>query len=84
MPDGEPQIHGGGALTRSLTDHDLIDECHLLVYPVVLGRGQRLFPAGGLPTSFELTGSLTSSGRIAVHTYRPTERPAFGPFAPEQ
>ncbi|AUY54708.1 hypothetical protein EH183_35345 [Streptomyces sp. CB01881] len=64
--------------------HDLIDEYHLLVYPVVLGRGQRLFPEGGLPTSFELTGSLTTGSGIAVHTYRPTGRPTFGSFAPEQ
>ncbi|WP_406090791.1 dihydrofolate reductase family protein [Streptomyces sp. NBC_01013] len=75
---GELQIHGSGALARSLMAHDLIDEYNLLVHPVVLGRGGRLFPDGGLPTAFELTGSRTTPNGIAIQTYRPTGRATFG------
>ncbi|WP_326673346.1 dihydrofolate reductase family protein [Streptomyces sp. NBC_01257] len=75
---GELQIHGSGVLAQSLMAHDLIDAYNLLVYPVVLGRGRRLFPDGGLPTAFELTGSRTTTSGIAIQTYRPTGRAAFG------
>ncbi|WP_406456606.1 dihydrofolate reductase family protein [Streptomyces sp. NBC_00876] len=75
---GELQIHGSGALARFLMAHDLIDEYNLLVHPVVLGRGRRLFPDGGLPTAFELTGSRTTPNGIAIQTYRPAGRATFG------
>jgi len=81
--DGELQIHGSGELARSLMAHDLIDEYNLLIYPVVLGRGRRLFPDGGLPTSFRHTGARTTASGIAIHTYRPAGRPRFGSFALE-
>ncbi|WP_344016325.1 dihydrofolate reductase family protein [Kitasatospora atroaurantiaca] len=80
VSDGELQIHGSGALARSLMAHDLIDEYHLLVYPVVLGKGKRLFPDGGLPTSFRLDESRTTGAGVAIHTYRPTGRATFGSF----
>ncbi|MGW7051583.1 dihydrofolate reductase family protein [Streptomyces sp. NPDC054887] len=79
-PGRELQIHGSGALARSLMRHDLIDEYNLLFYPVVLGAGQRLFEDGGLPTSFELTGSTTTESGIAIHTYRSAGRPSYGTF----
>ncbi|MGW8885259.1 dihydrofolate reductase family protein [Streptomyces sp. NPDC055749] len=78
---GELQIHGSGMLAGSLMAHDLIDEYNLLVFPVLLGHGRRLFPDGGLPTGFELTASRTTSSGIAIHTYRPTGRAEFGTFA---
>lgn len=75
---GELQIHGSGALAQSLMAHDLIDEYNLLTYPVVLGRGRRLFPEGGLPTAFRLTGARITPKGIAIHTYRPVGRARFG------
>ncbi|GAA1512002.1 hypothetical protein GCM10009730_15980 [Streptomyces albidochromogenes] len=50
---------------------------HLQFFPVVLGAGQRLFDDGGLPTSFELTGSATTESGIAMHTYRLTGRASY-------
>ncbi|MBT2481154.1 dihydrofolate reductase family protein [Streptomyces sp. ISL-94] len=78
--DGELQVHGSGQLAQWLLARDLVDELNLLVYPVFLGAGRRLFPTGGLPTACEVTNSRTTSSGIAIHTYRPTGRAAFGSF----
>ncbi|WP_328928531.1 dihydrofolate reductase family protein [Streptomyces sp. NBC_00190] len=79
--DGELQVHGSGQLAQWLLARDLVDELNLLVYPVFLGGGRRLFPTGGLPTACELTSSRTTSSGIAIHTYRTTGRATFGTFA---
>ncbi|MEU9799150.1 dihydrofolate reductase family protein [Streptomyces sp. NPDC051000] len=79
--DGELQVHGSGALAQWLLARDLVDELNLLVFPVFLGAGRRLFPTGGLPTACEVVASRTTSTGTAIHTYRPTGRATFGSFA---
>ncbi|WP_329199554.1 MULTISPECIES: dihydrofolate reductase family protein [unclassified Streptomyces] len=79
--DGELQVHGSGQLAQWLLARDLVDELHLMVMPVFLGAGHRLFPTGGLPTACELTGHRTTPKGIAIHSYRPTGRATFGTFA---
>lgn len=76
--EGELQVHGSGALAQWLLARDLVDELNLLVYPVFLGTGRRLFPTGGLPTACGVTQSRTTSSGTSIHTYRPTGRAAFG------
>ncbi|MGW1814916.1 dihydrofolate reductase family protein [Streptomyces sp. NPDC002125] len=76
--EGELQIHGSGTLARSLLEHGLIDELNLLVFPVCLGSGRRLFPEGGQPTAFEPTGERTTGSGIAIHTYRTAGPARFG------
>jgi len=60
-PGGELQIHGSWALAGSLHRAGLIDEYRLLVFPVAVGRGKRLFPDDAPATGFRLTDSATTS-----------------------
>ena len=76
-PGGELQVHGSGALTRSLLEHDLVDEMTLLVVPVVLGQGRRLFPEAGPDIALDLVGSRTDSKGVTIQAYRPAGRPHY-------
>jgi dihydrofolate reductase len=62
-------ILGSGELARALFREALIDEFVLLIHPLVLGSGQRLFADGG-PTEFELADSLTTTTGVVIATYR--------------
>ncbi len=56
-PAGELQVHGSGALTRWLLENDLVDEMNLLIVPVVVGQGTRLFPDTGPDMALDLVES---------------------------
>ncbi len=60
---------GTGQLDLTLMEHDLIDEFHFWVFPVVAGSGQRLFD--GTEVTLTLLGTTTFSSGIIVHTYAP-------------
>jgi dihydrofolate reductase len=76
-PGGELQVHGSGALIRWLLDNDLVDEMTLLVVPVVLGQGARLFPETGPDLAFNLAESRVDSKGVAIQVYRPAGRPRY-------
>jgi dihydrofolate reductase len=76
-PGGELQVHGSGALTRWLLDNDLVDEMNLLVCPVVVGQGARLFPDAGPDIALDLVDSRAFPKGITLHVYRPTGRPQY-------
>jgi dihydrofolate reductase len=76
-PGGELQVHGSGALIRWLLENDLVDEMTLLVVPVVLGQGVRLFPAAGPDIALDLVGSRADSKGVMVQVYRPAGRPQY-------
>ncbi|MFJ9728833.1 dihydrofolate reductase family protein [Streptomyces sp. NPDC101209] len=78
--DGELQVHGSGALVRSLLALDLVDTLHLLTFPVVLGSGLRLFEEGALPTSFRHVGGRITSTGVSLQTYEPAGRPEYGSY----
>lgn len=76
-PDGELQVHGSGELVRWLLAHDLIDEMTLIVIPVILGQGTRLFPHDGPDVALDLLESRVDSKGVAIQSYRPAGRPQY-------
>ena len=76
-PGGELQVHGSGALTRSLLENDLVDEMTLIVVPVVLGQGARLFPETGPDLAFDLVESRVDSNGVTIQVFRPAGRPQY-------
>jgi dihydrofolate reductase len=81
-PGGELQVHGSGALTRSLLEHDLVDEMTLLVVPVVLGQGRRLFPEAGPDIALDLVDSRADAKGVTIQVFRPAGRPKYAPATP--
>src|SRR5918994_109319 len=76
-PGGELQVHGSGALIRWLLDNQLVDEINLLVCPVVVGQGTRLFPDTGPDVALELVESRSTPSGVTIQVYRPTGRPQY-------
>src|SRR3990170_246063 len=74
----ELQVHGSGALVRFLLDNELVDQLNLLVFPVIVGAGRRLFPDSGIATGLALDESRTTPSGVTISVYRPTGRPEFG------
>ena len=76
-PGGELQVHGSGALIRWLLDNQLVDEITLLVCPVVIGQGTRLFPDTGPDAALDLVESRSTPKGVTIQVYRPTGRPQY-------
>ena len=76
-PGGELQVHGSGQLIRWLLEHGLVDELTLIVCPVIVGAGTRLFPDEGRDFALELVESRRFPRGITVQTYRPGGRPEY-------
>jgi dihydrofolate reductase len=76
-PEGELQVHGSGALIRWLLENDLVDEMTLVVVPVVLGQGARLFPDAGPDLVLDLVESRVDSKGVTIQVYRPAGRPQY-------
>jgi dihydrofolate reductase len=69
--DGEIVVHGSPSLVQALTEHDLVDEFRLMVFPVVLGTGKRLFGETTDKKPLKLVDSKTVGDGVAILTYRP-------------
>jgi dihydrofolate reductase len=80
---GEIQVHGSIELARALFAGDLVDACHLYTFPVVLGRGRRLFEPGAAPAALGLLGTRTTSQGLVVSSYRRVGKPAYGAYGLE-
>lgn len=76
----ELQIHGSSNLIQSLLPHNVIDEFHLLIFPLVLGKGKRLFDEGAMPDGFKLVDHKVSSTGVIIATYATGREIKFGTF----
>ncbi|WP_268837496.1 dihydrofolate reductase family protein [Rhodococcus erythropolis] len=77
VPGGELQVHGSGNLCRWLLANDLVDEVILLIVPVVVGQGTRLFPDTGPDIALELAESQATQKGVMIQRYLPTGRPKY-------
>jgi dihydrofolate reductase len=75
---GELQVPGSAELIQSLLREDLVDEFSMLVFPVVLGTGKRLFGDGTIPRSMRLVETKTFPTGVAMHRYERVGAPEYG------
>ena len=77
----ELQVHGSANLIQTLLQHGLIDEFRLYIFPLVLGKGERLFESGTLPAGLEPASSQVSSTGVIIANYRTGADIKYGSFA---
>jgi dihydrofolate reductase len=77
----ELQVHGSAGLAQSLLRLQLVDELNVLVYPIILGQGKRLFEAGVTPSAFKLLESRTTPAGVVIQRYAFAGSPSYGSFA---
>jgi dihydrofolate reductase len=80
LPGRELQIHGSARLSQSLLAAGLVDELRLVIAPVVVGNGRRLFPEGGAAAGLRLVRSKTTPGGLAVLVYESAGLPEYGTY----
>jgi len=73
QPGKDITISGSGALVRSLLDYGMLDELKLMVHPLVVGSGKKLFEDGGQRTPLELVQSTTFATGVLYLTYKPAD-----------
>jgi dihydrofolate reductase len=76
----ELQVHGSANLIQTLLAHDLVDRFRLMVFPVVIGSGKRLFAEGTLPGALKLVDSKVSTTGVTIGTYEPAGELVPGSF----
>ena len=77
----ELQVHGSGNLIQTLMRHNLVDQYRLLIFPVVIGSGKRLFSEGTIPSGLKLVDSKVSPTGVVMGTYEPEGEIVTGSFA---
>jgi dihydrofolate reductase len=80
---GELQVHGSPGLIQTLLAENLIDELRLIVFPVVLGQGKRLFGEGAVPRTWRLTSHKASSTGALMASYERAGEVETGSAVPE-
>ena len=74
--DGNIVVHGSGQLAQTLVEHDLVDELRLMVFPIVLGAGKRLFGDTSAKKRLRLTDSKTVGDGVTILIYQPAGQEA--------
>ncbi len=77
----ELQVHGSSRLIQTLIAHDLVDEYRLLIFPLLLGGGKRLFGDGVVPAGLRLVDTKTSTTGVIIATYERAGGIEHGSFA---
>lgn len=77
----ELQVHGSANLIQTLLEHGLVDEFRLQIFPLVLGKGKRLFDGGTVPAGLKLTSSQILPSGVIMATFRSGGEPELGSFA---
>jgi dihydrofolate reductase len=70
QPGKDIGVLGSGELIQSLRRHDLVDTYVLMIHPIVLGTGRRLFPHGSPLATLRLADSVTTTTGVVIATYR--------------
>ena len=74
-------VSGSGQLVQLLLTHGLVDQFQLWVFPLVLGKGKRLFGSGTVPAGLKLEKSVVSTTGVLILDYAKADRAAVGSFA---
>jgi dihydrofolate reductase len=77
--NGDIVVHGSAQLAQTLLDHDLVDELRVMLFPVVLGRGKRLFGETNDKKPLRLVDSKIVGDGVAILVYRPAGDEEKGP-----
>ena len=77
----EIQVHGSSNLIETLQKHDLVDEYRVMIFPLALGTGKRLFADGTIPAGLRLVDSSASSTGVLMATYERAGEIEYGTFA---
>lgn len=74
-------VQGSSTLIQTLLAHDLIDELRLVIFPLALGKGKRLFGEGTMPAAFKLAKSTSSPSGVLIASFERAGDVATGSFA---
>lgn len=66
---GDIKVHGSANLAQTLFEHGLVDEVCLMTFPIILGKGKRLFNENSIPTAFKMTDSLITKNGVTFAYY---------------
>jgi dihydrofolate reductase len=80
-PGRELQVHGSGQLAQTLIEHDLVDEYRLLIFPVHLGSGKKLFRDGARAAALRLVSATTTGAGVIMAVYQPDGPARYGSYA---
>jgi dihydrofolate reductase len=81
QPGGDLLVIGSGGLAQTLMEHGLVDEYQLMIHPLVLGSGKRLFRDGGMRHALRLVDVSTTGTGVLIATYEPADRTPEDPAA---
>ena len=69
QPGPDLNVWGSGNLLQTLIKHDLVDAFWLMIYPITLGSGKRLFADGTIPAAYKVTESIVTANGVIVVNY---------------